>query len=109
MFNALYPHAQVVLTVAIAFIVEAFVHKYDLAQFATERGTYVYTYVCKLSNSLPLPMSITHLRTIQTLKNLSHNNSLYVPTLRTSEIEIFTMHTELKYREAVVKLTQEDS
>ena len=37
-------HAQVVLTVAIAFIVEAFVHKYHLAQFTTEKGTYVRIY-----------------------------------------------------------------
>ena len=47
-------HAQVVLTVAIAFIVEAFVHKFQFTQFTNVKGVYVclcimHSYVCKLS------------------------------------------------------------
>ena len=61
-------HAQVVLTVAIAFIVEAFVHKYHLAQFTTEKGTYVRIYI----------ISIIH-------------NNMYVKTSCTNETHTFSI------------------
>ena len=42
-------HAQVVLTVAIESIVEAFVHEFRFIQFFDIKGTYIHMYITMLT------------------------------------------------------------